>query len=108
MGLKCTLGLIACLNYNGTMIDESDAFVITVYCNEIEGLPANTFLMNSSYNPGYWKADELERLGLNFKWKPKAKVSEYQLGRFREVEIKRACREFILKVENPRMWKNLK
>ena len=21
MGLKCTLGLIACLNYNGTMID---------------------------------------------------------------------------------------
>lgn len=108
MGLKCILGFVACLNYNGTMIEEPDAFVITVYCNEIEPLPARTFLMNSSFNPGYLKADELERLGLEFRWKPKKRVSEVKLGQFREVEIKRACREFIRKVENPRMWKNLK
>jgi hypothetical protein len=108
MGVKCALGLIACLDYNGTMIDEPDTFVITFYCNEIESLPARTFLMNSDFNPGYWKADELEKLGLEFRWKPKKRVSEPQLGRFREVEIKRACSEFIAKVRNPSLWKNLK
>lgn len=106
MSFKCTLGLIACLNYNGTMIDEDDAFVITYLCNEIENLPSYSFLMNSGSNLGYMDADQLERLGLKFRWKPNNNVSQSQLGKFRKIEIKRACREYFAILDNPELWKN--
>jgi len=105
MNISCVLGLVVCLNYQGTNIPDEDVFVMRVYCDEISSFPASSFLMNSRYHEGYSWADELEKLGLKFKWKPKGRPSQGQLENFRKAELNRACREFIAIASSPRNWK---
>ena len=93
--LSCSLGMVACLSYLGSSITDEDVFVMRYLCQEIYELPDTTFLLNSPYRPGYANADELEKLGLKFRWKPDGKpVSEPRLASFRKGELTRACNEF--------------
>ena len=105
MNVSCALGLVACLNYQGNNISDENVFVMRVYCEEISSLSADTFLNNSANRNGYISADELENLGLKFKWKPKGSFTQVQLASFRKAELNRACREFFSIASNPRNWK---
>ena len=99
MNLSCALGLAVCLNYLGSKIPEDDAFVISYYCEELKSLPTHSFLLHSgdyeSDRRGYNDADELERLGLKFRWKPDGRtLTEHFLAEYRRQELLRACTEF--------------
>jgi hypothetical protein len=109
MSLSCALGLATCLSYMGTKIPDEDVFVIRYYCEEMGGLPTHSFLLHSGDSGadrrGYINADELERLGLNFRWKPEGSpLPEYSLASFRQRELLGACTEFNLIADSPSNW----
>ena len=113
MGLKCMLGLAACLNYNGSMIDEDDVSAIYYNCLMIEhyssSSSSSSFLIDpsGSWGKAYGHADLLEDLGLEFDWKPNKKdYSTYELGLFREREIKDECARFRAKMGDMALWEN--
>lgn len=104
MGIKCALGLVACLSYQGASITEDNVFGIRLSCQEIVSFPAYTFLLNSSPNRGYMLMDYLENIGLNVIWKPNYEVSQEQLARFRKLEVEKACVEFFRVSNNSANW----
>lgn len=105
MSLTCTSALAVCLNYMGKKIPDEDVFVIRYYCEELMSFPAHTFLQNSADHRGYINADELERLGLVFRWKPTDGANnEWHLAAFRQKELLRACVEFNRIADVPENW----
>jgi hypothetical protein len=109
VSLSCILGLATCLNYLGAKIPEQDVFAIRVYCEELKSFPTYSFLMHirddGADRRGYMNADELERLGLEFRWKPDGRPQpEYFLASFRQKELLRTCAQFTQTADNPANW----
>ncbi len=109
MSLSCILGLATCLNYLGAKIPEEDVFAIRVYCEELKSYPTYSFLLHirvdGADRRGYMNADELESLGLEFRWKPDGQPApESYLATFRKKELTRACAEFNRIADSPGNW----
>lgn len=104
MGIKCALGLVACLSYQGASITEENVFGIRLSCQEIVEFPQHTFLLNAKENRGYMLMDYLESLGLVLRWKPVYDYSEAQLVSFRKQEVRKACLDFFLISRNRANW----
>jgi len=107
MSVSCTLGLVACLNYNDSRIDFDEAFAILDICMNINKYPAYDFMGGSHNGRAYIQADYLWDKGLRFEWNPPYKAtSEYSRMEYRKASVVNECHRFRLLYRNKKNWKN--
>lgn len=99
MSLKCLIGLVTCLSYNGSWIPNADVAAMKSLCKQVARAPASSFLNRagdnrSGDNSGTVLANELEDLGLDFSWSREGSVYAHQLSALNKKAVSGACNEF--------------
>lgn len=77
MSIKCLLGLVACLNYEGTYITGKTAFGMLDHCSMIKNFSVDEFDYDGGHvGRGFIHAELLQEEGLKFEFDKDASPAE--------------------------------
>lgn len=110
MGIACTLGLAACLNFAGQAIPAEDAQGVLDDCGLLQQLPASSFIQHSAASMtdvrsaamssmGAATGESIESAGVRLDW-PNS-------GGMRKALWLRTCAQFEAAFSDPQNWSHL-
>lgn len=97
MDLSCTLGLTACLLFQGDRLAAEDTFVVMDNCDLIASLPSDSFEGPTGF--GLAAAEEIEKRGVRLDW-PKGGVN-------RRRSFMQTCSAFRSAFNDKAKWENI-
>ena len=101
MTLKCVLGMVACLNFQGNAIPAETAFEILDNCEVIKNMPASEFGSGKSFGKGNAWAALMYEDGLKFKYPKNSSPNQMK------ATVIEACNKFKLYFDTDSKWENL-
>ena len=101
MPLKCMLGLVACLHFNGEVVTAQTAVEIIDLCGVVNQMPISEFGGGMDYGRGSASADILYDKGMKFRYQNNPSNLS------RKTTVVKACREFKRYFDDDSKWDNI-
>ena len=101
MPLKCMLGLVACLHFNGEVVTAQTAVEIIDLCGVVNQMPISEFGGGMDYGRGSASADILYDKGM------KCRHQHELSNQSRKATVVKACREFQRDFNDDSKWDNI-
>ena len=101
MPLKCMLGVVACLHFNGEVVTAQTAVDVIDLCEVVKEMPLSEFGDGMDYGRGSASADLLYDKGMKFRYQKNSSNGS------RKATVVKACREFHRDFNDDSKWDNL-